>query len=187
MQLEHWASLFITSAQQCKIPAWCKFSPSSVSRYLHFALDILLETLRGIPDGHVQWLAGEEFQENNALITVWHPLLTVAFASMDGLNLPVQTSNDAEVENGTYNGWLSKHFVSCVFAFAATGRNFMYLDYYMAILSSWQGLLLGVISMHREAGMILVLPGPYMRSSEHRPQMAIMLLLTLHFQKAQRP
>lgn len=110
--------------------------PTTVSRYLHFALDILLETLRGMPDGRVQWLAGEEFQENNALITVRHPLLTGAFASMDGLNLPVQTSDDAEVENATYNGWLSEHFVSCVFAFAATGRNFMYLNYYTAILSS---------------------------------------------------
>lgn len=95
--------------------------PSTVSRYITFALDLYLAVLRVIPEGKIQWLAGDEFQENNDLIVERHPLLTGAFGSMDGLNLMVQTSADQEVENATYNGWLHEHFVSSVIAFGATG------------------------------------------------------------------
>lgn len=96
--------------------------PTTVSRYIDFTLTILLGTLRKMHDARVSWLAGDEFQENNALITVRHPLLMGAFGSMDGLNLPVQTSSDVEIKNATYNGWLSEHFVSCVFVYGGTGN-----------------------------------------------------------------
>jgi hypothetical protein len=42
---------------------------------------------------------------------------------MDGLNLPFQTSQDQEVENATFNGWLQEHFISSVFAFRDNGEN----------------------------------------------------------------
>ncbi|KAI0045038.1 hypothetical protein FA95DRAFT_1589928 [Auriscalpium vulgare] len=64
---------------------------------------------------------GTEFAEANALIVVRHPLLDGAFASGDGLKLPVETSSDPEIENVTYNGWLHHHFMSNVFAFSPTG------------------------------------------------------------------
>lgn len=48
-------------------------------------------------------------------------MLDGAFGSIDGLNLPVETSDDPELENMTYNGWLHGHFCSSVFAFSATG------------------------------------------------------------------
>jgi hypothetical protein len=48
-----------------------------------------------------------------------HPHLAGAFGTMDGLSLPVQTSQDQEIENATYNGWLSEHFVSCVLVYSA--------------------------------------------------------------------
>ena len=38
---------------------------------------------------------------------------------MDGLNLPVQTSHDQEIENSTFNSWLQEHFIISVFAFEA--------------------------------------------------------------------
>ncbi|KAF5376888.1 hypothetical protein D9615_007221 [Tricholomella constricta] len=95
--------------------------PSTVSRYIHFSLVILLSVLRQLPESEIKWLEGEEFQENNDLIVARHPLLTGAFGSMDGLNLAVQTSADQEIENATFNGWLHNHFVSSVLAFGATG------------------------------------------------------------------
>jgi hypothetical protein len=95
--------------------------PTTVSRYINFCLTILLDTLQNMPDASIQWPCGDKFQENNNLVVERHPLLTGAFGTMDGLNLLVQTSADQEVENATYNGWLHEHFVSCVFAFGATG------------------------------------------------------------------
>lgn len=95
--------------------------PSTVSRYIKFCSLILLLTLRVMEDARIKWLRGDEFQENNDLIVARHPLLDGAFESMDGLNLAVQTSQDQEIENATYNGWLHEHFVSSVFVFGATG------------------------------------------------------------------
>ncbi|KAI0059272.1 hypothetical protein BV25DRAFT_1918728 [Artomyces pyxidatus] len=50
-----------------------------------------------------------------------HPLLQGAFGSIDGLNLPYETSDDIEFENATYNGWLHAHFISSVLVFSGTG------------------------------------------------------------------
>jgi hypothetical protein len=99
--------------------------PSTVSRYIHFSLDILLAVLRQIPDARIRWPADvEEFQAYNDLITIRHPLLEGAFASINGLNLPVQTADDPEIENSTYNGWLCEHFVSSVLVFSPKGQHF---------------------------------------------------------------
>jgi hypothetical protein len=96
--------------------------PSTVSRYISFAMTILLETLREIPEAHIRWPRGQtEFQANSDLIVARHPRLNGAFASIDGLNLPVQTSDDVDIENATYNGWKSDHFVSSVLVFAPQG------------------------------------------------------------------
>jgi hypothetical protein len=81
--------------------------PSTVSRYIQFSLDILLAVLHQIPDARIRWPSRvDEFQEYNNLIILRHPLLEGAFASIDGLNVPVQTADDPEIENSTYNGWL---------------------------------------------------------------------------------
>ncbi|KAJ6503848.1 hypothetical protein C8R45DRAFT_572915 [Mycena sanguinolenta] len=85
--------------------------PTTISRYIHFSLDILLAVLRKLPDARIRWPSHvEDFQGYNSLIIERHPLLTGAFASIDGLNLPVQTADDPEIENSTYNGWLCEHF-----------------------------------------------------------------------------
>jgi hypothetical protein len=96
--------------------------PSTVSRYITFGLSILLEVLRKIPDAAIRWPGRiEEFQALNDLIVERHPRLEGAFASLDGLNLPVQTAEDEEMENATYNGWLCEHFISSVLAFCSRG------------------------------------------------------------------
>ncbi|KAG6828836.1 hypothetical protein H0H93_014699, partial [Arthromyces matolae] len=96
--------------------------PSTVSRYIHFSLSILLSVLRTVPEAEVRWPEGESFEELNDLVVARHPLLTGAFGTMDGLNLAVQTSADQEIENATFNGWLHDHFVSSVLAFGSTGE-----------------------------------------------------------------
>ncbi|KAJ7893697.1 hypothetical protein B0H14DRAFT_3666323 [Mycena olivaceomarginata] len=89
--------------------------PSTVSRYITFGLKLLLTTLRTMPNAAILWLSGDDFFLYNDLIVARHPRLTGAFASIDGLNLACQTSEDDEIENATYNGWLCEHFVSSVF------------------------------------------------------------------------
>ncbi|KAG6913593.1 hypothetical protein DXG01_005700, partial [Tephrocybe rancida] len=93
--------------------------PSTVSRYVTFGLKILLEVLCKMDDARITYPHGvEEFEELNELIVARHPRLTGAFASIDGLKLPVQTSANKEIENATYNRWLSEHFISLVLAFS---------------------------------------------------------------------
>jgi hypothetical protein len=45
---------------------------------------------------------------------------------MDGLNLPVQTLSDDDIENATYNGWLHTHFVSSVYVFGADSKFYLF-------------------------------------------------------------
>ena len=97
--------------------------PSTVSRYVSFGLSTLLKVLRKAPDAAIRWPQGEEFSYLNSLIIRRHPLLTGAFASIDGLNLPVQTSSDEDIKNVTYNGWLHAHFVSSVLVFSPEGTS----------------------------------------------------------------
>jgi hypothetical protein len=95
--------------------------PSTVSRYIIFGLQLLLATLRMMPDAAICWPHPDEFRTYNELIIACHPRLTGAFASIDGLNLACQTSDDEEIENATYNGWLCEHFVSSVLVFSPKG------------------------------------------------------------------
>jgi len=90
--------------------------PSTVTRYIQFSLQILLITLREMHITRVEWPQGDEFQEHNARICVLvrHPLLTGAFGSMDGLNLPVQQSREQEIENDLQ--WLATRSYSVVTA-----------------------------------------------------------------------
>lgn len=96
--------------------------PSTVSRYITFSLPILLEVLKQMPQASIQWPEGDQFQELNDLVVARHPLLSGAFGTMDGLNLPVQVSSDQDIENSCYNGWLHAHFISSVLAFSANGK-----------------------------------------------------------------
>jgi len=96
--------------------------PSTTSRYITFGLKILLATLEDMPDARIVWPWEGEFPALNHLICRRHPRLTGAFASIDGLKLPIQTSTSQDIKNATYNGWLHEHFVSAVLVWAPTGR-----------------------------------------------------------------
>ncbi|KAI0344497.1 hypothetical protein BDW22DRAFT_1391232 [Trametopsis cervina] len=96
--------------------------PSTVSRYVTFAQRIILHVLHEIPEGTIQWPSDEqEFSDLAALVQARHHLLTGAFGSIDGVNLPVHVSDDPQIENATYNGWLHAHFISCVIVFGSDG------------------------------------------------------------------
>ena len=98
--------------------------PASASRYITFGLKIFLATLREMPDARISWPQGDKFQQLNDLIRTRHPQLTGAFASIDGLNLPIQTSGNQDIGNASYNGWLNEHFVSSVLVFTPNGTFF---------------------------------------------------------------
>jgi len=98
--------------------------PSTVSRYVRFGLTNLRDTLKEMKDAAIKWPRTDgEFQRLNELVLARHPLLVGAFGGIDGLNLPTQTSDNPDIENATYNGWLSEHFISSVLAFSSTGQS----------------------------------------------------------------
>ncbi|KIJ10703.1 hypothetical protein PAXINDRAFT_157540 [Paxillus involutus ATCC 200175] len=61
--------------------------------------------------------------------------------SIDGLKLPVQTSNDNEIENTTFNGWLSEHFIGSVIVFSSQADEVLGIDVTIVVrpnaLGSW--------------------------------------------------
>lgn len=122
----HWLS---STMRQVSLQQIFALVPSTVSRYLRFALSILLEVLRWMPHAAIKWPQGDEFLELSGHVSARHPLLQGVFGSIDGLKLPCQVSSDIEIENATYNGWLHSHFVSSVIVFSSTGlySNYAYL------------------------------------------------------------
>ncbi|TFK17979.1 hypothetical protein FA15DRAFT_604134 [Coprinopsis marcescibilis] len=96
--------------------------PSTVFRYITFGLQILLEILRRIGEAEIEWPDDNAFALYTHLIVRRHTRLHGAFGSIDGLNLAVQTSGDQDIENATYNDWLSAHFVSSVLVFSPRGE-----------------------------------------------------------------
>ena len=95
--------------------------PSTVSCYLNFAKQLLLDTLQQLPEASISFPKGNEFAHDTSLICQRHDLLCGAFGSIDGLALPVQEADDPEVENAMYNGWKASHFISNVIAFSPLG------------------------------------------------------------------
>ena len=114
----HWLS---STMRQLSLQQIFALVPSTVSRYLRFALSILLRVLRQMPSATIAWPHGDEFVELSSYVSIRHPLLHGVFGSIDGLNLPCQVSGNIEMENATYNGWLHSHFVSSVIVFSSKG------------------------------------------------------------------
>lgn len=114
----HWLS---STMRQVSLQQIFALVPSTVSRYLRFALSILIKVLRQMPSAAITWPRGEEFFELSGYVSTRHPLLQGVFGSIDGLNLPCQVSADVEIENATFNGWLHGHFISSVIVFSPKG------------------------------------------------------------------
>ena len=61
--------------------------PATVNRYLHAALDVLLETLDQMPEAQIAWPSGPAFDTFSKIVQERHPILVGAFGVVDGLNL----------------------------------------------------------------------------------------------------
>ena len=132
----HWLS---STMRQVSLQQIFALVPSTVSRYLRFALSVLLEVLRQMPHATITWPQGDEFLELSGYVSTRHPLLDGVFGSIDGLNLPCQVSSDIEIENATYNGWLHSHFISSVIAFSSKGLRFFRVIMYSAFIKTNRG------------------------------------------------
>jgi hypothetical protein len=90
-----------------------------------------------MPNASINWphMIPDEFKQCSDLVTAQHPRLSGAFTSIDGLNLPVQTSDDEDIENATFNGWLSEHFVSSVLVFSPLGKCiYLFIHYILGLM-----------------------------------------------------
>ena len=98
-------------------------TPTTLSRYLDFAQDILLDVLRSLNEAAIVFpRTRQQFQEFSDIICARHPLLEGAFGSIDGLSLPTQESDDPEFENATYNGWKCAHRINNILVFSPEGK-----------------------------------------------------------------
>ncbi|KAB5589204.1 DDE family endonuclease [Ceratobasidium theobromae] len=98
--------------------------PSTVSRYINFAMDLLLDVLERIPEGRLCWPTPDVMHISLEIINRKHPnaqYLAGAFGFMDGLNLPVSTSKDEAKQNANYNGWLHAHVISNIIVYSPDG------------------------------------------------------------------
>jgi hypothetical protein len=115
----HW--LCSTMREKTLVPLFALI-PSTVSRYINFASQILHLTLAGVRDAGVRWpQTRDEFLELTQLVIRRHRNLWGAFGTVDGLKTPVGDSSDPAWQNATYNGWLHDTFVSSVLAFSSKG------------------------------------------------------------------
>ena len=146
----------------------------------------LIHTLCSIPDATIQWPEGQDFQGLNELIVQCHPLLgegSGAFCSMDGLKLAVQVSDDPNIENMTYNGWLHGVIYICAISqWCVTS---------FCVVNKWlrgiQERLLLPSSITLVAGMMLMLPNLSMISSYTPCCPHTMQLLILPFHRVLVP
>ena len=103
--------------------------PTTVTWYVDFSLDILHQVLQQIYDACIVWPDVEEMEEYAELIGRFHLTLAKdhggawegAFGSIDGLNCPIASSEESELENASYNGWLHAHVCSYVIVFSPRG------------------------------------------------------------------
>ena len=68
----HWLS---STMRQISLQQIFALVPSTVSRYLKFALSILLKVLKEMPNASITWPRGHEFINLSSCVSVRHPLL----------------------------------------------------------------------------------------------------------------
>ncbi|KAE9397904.1 hypothetical protein BT96DRAFT_957751 [Gymnopus androsaceus JB14] len=125
--LEHFAKIWNCNPH---LPAHSLDAAGALGLTLHYLgsaipevqLQQIFAIVPSMKEAHIKLpLKIEEFEELSALITTRHPLLERAFASIDGLSLDVEVSNDPELENATYNGWKIDHRITNVLIFSPKG------------------------------------------------------------------
>ncbi|KAG8728805.1 hypothetical protein FRC11_010158 [Ceratobasidium sp. 423] len=113
-----------STMDECGLQVIFAIIPSTVSRYVNFAMGIMLEILRKIPEGRIEWPDENLMEKYSDVITNKHrnaEYLDGAFGFMDGLNLLVETSTNPQLQQPYFNGWLHAHVVGNVLVFAPDG------------------------------------------------------------------
>jgi hypothetical protein len=90
----HWASSAMLSTSLQEIFA---IIPSTDNRYIDFAIALLLEMLRSIPEVAIEWPEGDDFEINNMVIRAHHPRLLQAFGTMDVKKNGVHTTTPTRI------------------------------------------------------------------------------------------
>lgn len=116
----HW---LCSTVQLSTLQMTFALTPTVCDRYLRFSMNALEHTLRRLPEARIRWPSPREMERSSQLISAKNgEVLAGAFGFVDGLNLEIETSPDAEEENAYYNGWLHAHVVSSVLAFDPRGE-----------------------------------------------------------------
>jgi hypothetical protein len=94
---------------------------SCLCLWLRFGIRILAKILVKNPLARVKVPTREEVALYQRATAAKYPTLHDVWATVDGLNLYFQCTNDNVIQGIFYNGWLHGHFVSNVFVFAMDG------------------------------------------------------------------
>ena len=97
------------------------FTPSATNRYLNAGREVLLQTLRHMPDATIKWPRRHEMERHARRISRAQPHLTGCFGFVDGLNIAIENPADPIEQNAYYNGWLSGCYCSNIFVFDSEG------------------------------------------------------------------
>jgi hypothetical protein len=72
---------------------------SSISDYLTFCIQILIQVLQGMDDSKIKWPMVEKIQEYQEAVKQCHPFLGDVWCMMDGVKLMVECSGDDVEQN----------------------------------------------------------------------------------------
>ena len=94
---------------------------SSVSVYLHFAINLLVIVLEDIEEAKVKIPDENMIAEYQLMVKNRHLRLNDVWCTMDGLKLYLECPGDDDEQNNFYNGWQCDHFVNAVLVFCPDG------------------------------------------------------------------
>ena len=94
---------------------------SNLDDYLLFGKQIIVMVLRKDQQAHVQIPSSEKIEEYEEMVRNRHPFLTDVWCTMDGLQITLEQSGDALIQEHFYNGWTHNHYVSSVLCFCPDG------------------------------------------------------------------
>lgn len=111
-----------SQAEQNLIGRLFGLTPASTSRYLWNSMQVLIHTLREMPEAQIQFPTYDEMRILSSRLTEVEPSIRHVFGFVDGLNSPINDPQDPFEQNAYYNGWLSGCFVSAVILYGVDGR-----------------------------------------------------------------
>ena len=97
------------------------YPPPTCCRYLKEGREVLLETLREMPEAAIKWPSPSRMEYLAQRVHAAQPALPGCFGFVDGLNIPISDPADPVEQNAYYNAWLAGCFCSNIFVFDSEG------------------------------------------------------------------